>query len=73
MIQTDSAARAQIAIYNKSNSLYVVPRLFSQRCEAEKLTGLEDKVRGEVGKIVDPETGMTFAEMQMITNVKEEA
>jgi metal-sulfur cluster biosynthetic enzyme len=29
-------------------------------------------VREAVGKIVDPETGLTFAEMQMITNVKEE-
>jgi len=36
------------------------------------LTDLEDKVREEVGKVVDPETGMSFAEMQMITNVKEE-
>ena len=36
------------------------------------MTDLEDKVREEVGKVVDPETGMTFAEMQMITNVKEE-
>jgi metal-sulfur cluster biosynthetic enzyme len=36
------------------------------------LTELENKVREEVGKVQDPETGMTFAEMQMITNVKEE-
>jgi metal-sulfur cluster biosynthetic enzyme len=36
------------------------------------LTALENKVREEVGKVQDPETGMTFAEMQMITNVKEE-
>ncbi len=33
---------------------------------------LEKQVREAVGQIVDPETGMTFAEMQMITNVKEE-
>lgn len=33
---------------------------------------LEDKVREAVGHVVDPETGMTFGEMQMITNVKEE-
>jgi metal-sulfur cluster biosynthetic enzyme len=45
-----------------------------EKCEREKrLTDLEAKVREEVGKVVDPETGMTFAEMQMITNVKEEA
>lgn len=36
------------------------------------MTELEKKVREEVGKVQDPETGMTFAEMQMITNVKEE-
>jgi len=28
-------------------------------------------VREAVGKVVDPETGLTFAEMHMITNVKE--
>ena len=36
------------------------------------MTEIEDKVREAVGKVVDPETGLTFAEMQMITNVKEE-
>jgi len=36
------------------------------------LKELEDKVRDAVGQVVDPETGMTFAQMQMITNVKEE-
>jgi metal-sulfur cluster biosynthetic enzyme len=36
------------------------------------LTEMEDKVREAVGKVPDPETGMTFAEMEMITNVKEE-
>ena len=36
------------------------------------MTELEDKVRDAVGQVTDPETGMTFAEMQMITNVKEE-
>jgi len=35
------------------------------------MTELEDKVRAEVGKVIDPETGQTFAEMQMIENVKE--
>jgi len=33
---------------------------------------METKVREEAGKVKDPETGMTLAEMQMITNVKEE-
>jgi metal-sulfur cluster biosynthetic enzyme len=33
---------------------------------------MEDKVREAVGQVVDPETGMTFADMQMITSVKEE-
>ncbi|MGD0495849.1 MAG: iron-sulfur cluster assembly protein [Candidatus Bathyarchaeia archaeon] len=36
------------------------------------MTELEEKVREAVGQVVDPETGMSFAEMQMITNVKEE-
>ena len=36
------------------------------------MTELESKVREEVGKVQDPETGMTLAEMQMIKNVKEE-
>jgi metal-sulfur cluster biosynthetic enzyme len=36
------------------------------------LTELEEKVREEVGKVLDPETGLSFAEMQMITSVKEE-
>ena len=36
------------------------------------MTELEDMVREAVGQVVDPETGLTFAEMQMITNVKEE-
>lgn len=36
------------------------------------MTELEDKVREEVGKVQDPETGQSFAEMQMITKVKEE-
>lgn len=36
------------------------------------MTILEDKVRGAVGKVVDVETGLTFAEMHMITSVKEE-
>ncbi len=29
-------------------------------------------MREVVGRVVDPETGLTFAEMQMITSVKEE-
>jgi metal-sulfur cluster biosynthetic enzyme len=36
------------------------------------LTELEEKVREAVGKVQDPETGQSFAEMQMITTVKEE-
>jgi metal-sulfur cluster biosynthetic enzyme len=37
------------------------------------LTELEERVREEVGNVRDPETGMTFAEMQMIANIKEES
>ncbi len=35
------------------------------------MTDLEDRVRGEVGKVQDPETGQSFEEMQMIQSVKE--
>jgi metal-sulfur cluster biosynthetic enzyme len=41
--------------------------------EVEKMTELEDKVLQEVGKVQDPETGQSFAEMQMIQSVKETA
>lgn len=37
------------------------------------MTELEDRVRVEVGKVVDPETGQTFEEMQMIQSVRETA
>jgi len=49
------------------------PRYSAKRLgRRDSMTELEDKVREAVGRIVDPETGMTFSEMQMITNVKEE-
>jgi metal-sulfur cluster biosynthetic enzyme len=35
------------------------------------MTEIEEKVRKEVGNVVDPETGQTFEEMQMIQSVKE--
>jgi metal-sulfur cluster biosynthetic enzyme len=38
----------------------------------ERLTDLEKKVREEVEKVVDPETGLTFGQMKMITDVKEQ-
>jgi len=37
------------------------------------MTELENKVRTEVEKIIDPETSMTFGQMKMITEVKEES
>ncbi|MCL2475680.1 iron-sulfur cluster assembly protein [Candidatus Bathycorpusculum sp.] len=37
------------------------------------MTELEDRVRTEVGSILDPETGQTFEEMQLIQRVKETA
>jgi len=37
------------------------------------MTQIEDKVKGEVEKIIDPETGLTFGQMQLITSVKEES
>ena len=35
------------------------------------MSDLEDKVRVEVGKVQDPETGQSFADMQMIQSLKE--
>jgi len=40
--------------------------------ECGRLTDLEDRVREAVGRVIDPETGLTFAEMHMIKGVKEE-
>jgi len=37
------------------------------------MTETEDKVKGEVEKIIDPETGLTFGQMQLITSVKEQS
>ena len=36
------------------------------------MTELEERVREEAEKVVDPETGLTFGEMKMITDVKEQ-
>jgi len=36
------------------------------------LTELEETVRREAEKVIDPETGLTFGEMKMITEVKEQ-
>lgn len=36
------------------------------------MTELEDKVREAVGKLVDPETGLSFAEMNLVAAVKEQ-
>lgn len=33
---------------------------------------LEEEVREEVEKMIDPETGLTFGQMKMITDVKEQ-
>jgi len=61
---------------NAYATVYILcPALFSHRTALKRrncLTELEDKVREEVGKVLDPETGQSFAEMQMITTVKEE-
>jgi len=36
------------------------------------LTELESKVKNEIEKIIDPETGLTFGQMQLIQGVKEQ-
>ncbi len=40
--------------------------------ELRHLTDREKKVQAEVEKLVDPETGLTFGEMNIITDVKEQ-
>jgi metal-sulfur cluster biosynthetic enzyme len=37
------------------------------------MTQNEDKVKAEVDKIIDPETGLTFGQMQIISSVKEQS
>jgi len=37
------------------------------------MTQIEDRVKSEVEKIIDPETGLTFGQMQLITSVKEQS
>jgi len=36
------------------------------------LTELETKVKSEVDKIIDPETGLTFGQMELIQSVREQ-
>lgn len=36
------------------------------------MTELESKVKNEIEKIIDPETGLTFGQMQLIQGVKEQ-
>ncbi len=38
----------------------------------QNLAELENKVKSEVEKIIDPETGLTFGQMGLIHNVKEQ-
>jgi metal-sulfur cluster biosynthetic enzyme len=56
-----------------NQSVYMLSQLHISftKLEVKKMTELEDKVRQEVGKVQDPETGQTFEEMQMIQSVKE--
>jgi metal-sulfur cluster biosynthetic enzyme len=57
-----------------SISLYALfIHIYLKSLRLELMTELEDKVRLEVGKVQDPETGQTFEEMQMIQSVKETA
>lgn len=36
------------------------------------MTDLEERVRREAEKVIDPETGLTFGQMKMITEVNEQ-
>jgi metal-sulfur cluster biosynthetic enzyme len=44
---------------------------FTPRIEESHLTDLEDRVREAVERVRDPETGLTFGQMNMITKVEE--
>jgi metal-sulfur cluster biosynthetic enzyme len=55
---------------SKTISLYFMPAQYAIEVFMV-MTDLETKVRAEVGKVIDPETGQTFEEMQMIESVKE--
>lgn len=37
------------------------------------MTEVENKVKAEVDQIIDPETGLTFGQMQLISGVKEKS
>ncbi len=37
------------------------------------MTKVENKVKAEVDQIIDPETGLTFGQMQLISGVKEKS
>lgn len=47
--------------------------MYSQKLFKRKIimTELESNVQAEVEKIIDPETGLTFGEMKLITGLKE--
>jgi metal-sulfur cluster biosynthetic enzyme len=63
--QPEGILTLSISLYANSTSYSFSNRGF------KKMTELEDKVRVEVGKVQDPETGQSFEEMQMIQSVKE--
>jgi metal-sulfur cluster biosynthetic enzyme len=62
----------QVHVLDGFTQQFIFHARLIQRERENSVTELEDRVREEVGKVQDPETGMSFAEMQMITNVKEE-
>jgi metal-sulfur cluster biosynthetic enzyme len=73
MQDSSKLKRVTVKLLALLQSVYMLRQLhisFS-KTEVKKMTELEDKVRQEVGKVEDPETGQTFEEMQMIQSVKE--
>jgi len=48
----------------------MIPRTVRLRFQ---MSELEKKVRTEVEKIIDPETGLTFGQMNLVSDVKEQA
>jgi metal-sulfur cluster biosynthetic enzyme len=76
-IQLSSNAKAATILthYAHLQSVYMHWHFIflSAKPRLKKMSKLEDQVREEVGKVQDPETGQSFAEMQMIQTVKETA
>ena len=70
-VKSSSPLNHEYIRLNQSVYMLLPLHISFTKSEVKNMTELEDKVRKEVGKVQDPETGQTFEEMQMIQSVKE--